>query len=139
MKNEEIKNLAISLAKTETENGVVQVLSKLNLWSNEGFWREIDASSGNWATIGNQQEAPDAALVEKIVNSVDAVLMRECLKEGIKPESENAPKSISEAQRKYFGIENGKLSNIDASIRSKIAENILLVATGKKGHETNPS
>ncbi|GAH97649.1 unnamed protein product, partial [marine sediment metagenome] len=30
MKNENIKNLAISLAKTETENGVVQVLSKFN-------------------------------------------------------------------------------------------------------------
>ena len=139
MKNEDIKNLALSLAKTETEYGVVQVLSKFNLWDDEDSWREIDESSGNWATIGNQQEAPDAALVEKIVNSVDAVLMRECLKEGIKPESENAPKSISEAQRKYFGIENGKLSNIDASIRSKIAENILLVATGKKGYEANPS
>lgn len=77
------------------------------------------------------------ALVEKIINSVDAVLMRECLREGINPESEEAPKSIAEAQKKYFRIYNGKLSTVDVSVRSKIAENIYLLATGSENGE-NP-
>ncbi|GAG57189.1 unnamed protein product, partial [marine sediment metagenome] len=111
-------------------------LNKLNLWVNKDDWKEIDASSGNWATIGNQQSAPDTALVEKIINSVDAILMKECLSHGIDPMSKSAPKSISEAQEEYFGIYNGKLSSIDSSVRSNLAKNIFLVTSGKK---TNPS
>lgn len=136
MKNDEIKSLALSLARTETEEDAVQVLDKKGLWSDAKAWKEIDESSGNWSTIGNQQSAPDTALVEKIINSVDAVLMRECLIKGIKPTSKKAPKSIIEAQRRYFGIYNGKLSSIDAKARSKLAENIFLIASGSK---TNPS
>lgn len=136
MKNEEIKNLALSLAKAECESEVVQILSMYNLWKNKNVWKEIDESSGNWATIGNQQSSPDTALVEKIINSVDAMLMKECLSRNITPTSKQAPKSISEAQKEYFGIYNGKLSSIDVSIRSKLANNIFLVTSGKK---TRPS
>lgn len=136
MKNEDIKKLTLALVNSETENAVVQVLNKFSLWENKNAWKEFDESSGNWSTIGNQQSAPDTALVEKIINSVDAVLMRECLKEGILPESKEAPYSIAEAQKKYFSIYNGKLSSIDANSRAKIAENIFLIATGSKN---NPS
>jgi len=139
MKNDDIKNLALSLAKAETEKNVVQILRNANFWTDEKAWKEIDQSSGNWSTIGNQQSFPDTALVEKIINSVDSVFMRECLREGIQPESKDAPKSIAEAQKKYFGIYNSKLSSIDASARSKLAENIFLVATGGRGHNVNPS
>ena len=75
-------------------------------------------------------------MTEKIINSVDAVLMKECLTRGIDPKSEFAPKSIAEAQKKFFDIREGKLSNIDAKHRSLIAKNIMLVASG---HKTNPS
>ena len=110
----------------------MQILSRVSLWTDKSAWKEVDESSGNWSTIGNQQSAPDTALVEKIINSVDAVMTRECLRKGMKPDSENAPKSIAEAQKEYFGIYNGKLSSIDASVRSKLAENILLMTTGSK-------
>ena len=130
------RELALSLASAETEKEVMQILEKAKLWGDCGAWKEVDESNGNWSTIGNQQSTPDAALVEKIINSVDAVFMRECLKRGVNPEGKEAPKSIAEAQRDYFGIRNGKLSSIDASTRSKIAENIFLVASGNK---TSPS
>lgn len=138
MRNEEIKNLALSLAMAENEKDVVKILTKKNLWSDEKNWKQFNDSSGNWSIIGNQQSSADAALVEKIVNAVDAVLMRECLKSGIQPKSLDAPKSISEAQKKYFGIYNGKLSSVDARTRSQLAENIFLVATGGES-DTNPS
>jgi hypothetical protein len=139
MKNEEIKKLALSLAMAETEKEVVHTLEKAFLWSDSKAWKEFNGSSGNWSTIGNQQSSADAALVEKIVNAVDAVLTRECLREGILPESANAPKSISEAQKKYFGIYNGKLSSVDAGVRARLAENIFLVATGEDDSDINPS
>jgi len=130
------KDLALSLAKAETEKEVVRILNNAKLWSDDSAWKEVDESNGNWSTIGNQQSMPDSALAEKIINSVDAVLMRECFKRGINPTEKEAPKSIAEAQKEYFGIFNGKLSSIDASIRSKLAENIFLVASGDK---TSPS
>src|SRR3989344_9026485 len=106
MKNEDIRDIALSLSRAETEKEVVQVLQKANLWVNEKNWKEFNGSSGNWSTIGNQQSSADAALVEKIVNAVDAVLTRECLRSGIQPKSLDAPKSISDAQKKYFWIYN---------------------------------
>lgn len=139
MKNEEIKNLAISLAKADTEKEVVAILKKARFWSDNDVWREYDDNPINYSTIGNQQKSPDSALVEKIINSVDAVMMRECLRRNIKPDGNGAPKSIAEAQKKFFGIYNGKLSSIDATQRVKLSENILLVATGGKTKVRNPS
>ena len=134
MDNSELKKLCLSLARAESEAEVVKILEKTKLWQDDSAWKSIDESTGNWSTIGNQQSAPDTALVEKIINSVDAVMMRECMREGIEPSSEKAPKSIAEAQRKYFGIYDGKLSTLDAGARSKLSENVMLVATGEKSN-----
>ena len=136
MSDDEIKKLTLDLIQAESEKAVVSILDKARLWSDKKLWKEVNESSGNWSTIGSQQNAPDAALVEKIINSVDAMLMKECLVRGVEPTSSEAPKSILQAQKEYFGISNGKLSSISARIRSNIAENIFLVTSGKK---TSPS
>ncbi|MEK7117022.1 MAG: hypothetical protein AAB837_02560 [Patescibacteria group bacterium] len=132
MKNDEIKKLALSLAQADTEKEVVNILKKSGFWNDGSVWHEYGNDPMNYSTIGNQQSSPDNALVEKLVNSVDAVLTRECLRRGIKPDSKDAPQSIAEAQKKFFDIYNGKLSSIDERQRTSLAENILLVATGGK-------
>jgi len=134
MINQEIKKLCIDLAKSESEEEVVKILKKAGFWDDSSVWVDYDRNPNNFSTIGNQQSSPDAALVEKIINSVDAVLMRECQRRGIKPDSPRAPKNIQEALKEYFCIYDGKLSSIDANQRSKLAENILLVATGEKSN-----
>lgn len=131
MNNTQIFNLAISLTKAESEEKVISILKEKNLWD-ESNWLEIDESKGNYSTIGNQQSTAEAALVEKIINSVDAVLMRECLIRNIDPTSIKAPKSIAEAQKEYFHIPNGKLSGLDTKVRSNLADNIYLLASGDK-------
>lgn len=138
MNNEDVKKLSLDLVRADTEEDVVQILTKANFWNDENSWRHINESPGNASTILNQQSTPDTALVEKIINSVDAVLMRECLRRGISPESSTAPKNIAEAQKKYFGIYNGKLSSIGTNERSELADNIYLVATGSTG-DMSPS
>jgi hypothetical protein len=132
MNNQQIKKLALSLAKSGTEEEAVKVLIEAGLWDNNEAWEDFDGSSGNWSTIGNQQSEADSALVEKIINAVDAVFIRECLKSGIDLESIDTPDSIQSAQKKYFNILNGKLSSIDAAQRKRIADNIYLVASGSK-------
>jgi len=136
MNNTELKQLCISLAKADKEEEVINLLKNAGYWDESNVWQYYGDNEDNFGTIGNQQSRPDAALIEKIINSVDAMLMRECLRQGITPESENAPKSIEKALKVFFNIFDGKLSNIDARDRTKLAENILLIATGAK---SNPS
>ena len=124
MTNNDIKELCIDLAKSESEKEVVRILSDAKLWDKKSVWVDYDRNPNNFSTIGNQQSSPDTALVEKLINSVDAVLTRECWRRGIKPDSANAPQSISEALKDFFGIYDGKLSSIDASQRANLAENI---------------
>lgn len=130
------KELCLSLARADSEEEVIKILKDVGYWDNPNVWRCYGGIENNFATIGNQQSKPDAALVEKIINSVDAVLMRECLRRGISPEGKEAPLSISESLNTFFDIYKGRLSNLTAHERTKIAENILLIATGMK---SNPS
>ncbi len=128
----DLKKFALALAEAETEKEVINILKKAGYWDEDSAWCEYGNDPMNYSTIGNQQSSADNALVEKLVNSVDAVLMKECLKQGIQPGSNEAPQSIAEAQKQFFGVYNGKLSSIDERQRTTLAENILLVATGSK-------
>ncbi len=136
MNNEEIKNLCIQLATSETEKDVVNLLKRSHFWDDPTSWRFYGDKENNFATIGNQQTGADKALAEKIVNSVDAMLMKECLMKGIHPESPSAPSSIKEAQKMFYKISDGKLSNLETFSRTRLAQNILLVATGQKSRPT---
>ena len=135
MTNDEIKELALSLAYANKEADVVKILEKAGLWNNEAAWKGFcdDSSVGSGSN-------PENALMEKIINSGDAVLIRECLKQGIDPEGKDAPKSMKEAQEKLLGIKDGNLYH-DARLQKNIAklaenkiklakDNICFVATG---------
>ena len=126
------RELCLSLAKAETEEEVIKILKSEKLWDNESLWIDYGGLPNNYSIIGNQQSSADAALVEKIVNSVDAVLMRECLRRGKDPESIEAPQSIEDALFEFFNIGGGNLANICKERRKELADNILLVVTGSK-------
>ena len=65
-------------------------------------WYPLGDNENNFGVIENQQSAPIAALIEKITNSIDAVLMKKCLEAGINPKSSQAPQSMEEARRIFF-------------------------------------
>ena len=127
-------NICIELAKAESEKNVINILKKAGYWDNPEAWQNYGNNENNYATIGNQQSAPDAALVEKIINSVDAILMRECLERNIDPEGADAPQTTKEATEQFFYIKEGILSKMDRAKRSEIAQDIMVVATGKKSN-----
>ena len=127
------KSLALALAACEKEAEIIRLLKDENLWDNPTRWRNFGDNENNWSTIGNQQSDADAALVEKIVNSVDALLMKECMVRGISPSSEKAPRSIADALETFFGITGGKIQNLTETQRTSLAQkNIILAATGDK-------
>ncbi|MBA7484886.1 hypothetical protein ES707_20417 [subsurface metagenome] len=127
-------HLCLELANSEKEEDVIRILKSMSFWDEHSCWHYFGNLEDNYSTIGNQQSKAEAALVEKIINSVDAVLMVECLERGIDPEGPHAPKSVIEALEKYFKIRNGRLSNLDTKARALLADNICLVATGAKSN-----
>lgn len=133
---QDIKDLCLALICCESEEEVIQILKREKYWDNTENWQLFGDNENNYSIIGNQQSKPESAIVEKIINSVDAMLMGECLGRDIKPDSENAPQSIKDALYKYFNIFEGKLTNISPQERSRLADNIGFIATGQK---TNPN
>lgn len=132
----QLKDLCLALVHCESEDEVIDILKREKYWDSPENWQLFGGDENNYSIIGNQQNKPESAIVEKIINSVDAMLMAECSRQGINPESPEAPQNIRYALVKYFQIFDGKLTNISAKERSKLAENIGLVATGQK---TNPT
>ena len=135
--DEQAKELCISLMKADAELEVIDILKEAKYWEDESLWRYYGDYENNYNTIGNQQSSPDAALVEKLVNAVDARLMNECLVRGIDPESEFAPQTIQEAVALFFE-EDGNSNRATAGLvrewgttkRTEVARGITLAATG---------
>lgn len=133
-KNIILRNLCLQLANANNEKDVIEILKKAGYWNNPDAWSYYGENENNFATIGNQQSAPDTALVEKIINSVDAVLMRECMREGIDPQGTDAPRVLKDALEYFFDISNGILTNMLPTRRTELAQNIMIVATGEKSN-----
>jgi len=88
-----------------------------------------DVGESNFSVVENQQAAPVPALVEKITNSIDAILMRKCHEEGVDPKSIDAPQSIQEAVDQFFPDH----TNWDLSgYRQMQARDIQIIADGLK-------
>jgi len=126
------RDLCLALLRCETENDVVEVLRSKGLWDDRTLWRPYGDISNNRGVVGNQQSSPVAALVEKIVNSIDAVLIAECLRQGIDPTGGDAPQTMQSAVERFLGIRDGRIQNLDAGSRTRYADRIHLVACGTK-------
>ena len=131
------KELALRLASAETEDQVIKILNEEKLWDDMSRWSPFGGNENNFSIIGNQQSSADAALVEKLINSVDAVLMKECAIRGIDATSDQAPSSIAAALEKFYGIRHGRIMAMDSKARNEMSTNIILAATGKQRGEEN--
>lgn len=115
-------------AGSETEVEAV-VHSRADVFNNSHNWQPLGNNDNNYGIVENQQANPVAALIEKITNSIDAVLTKKCQEQGIDPKAKDAPQSMTAAKEKFFP----EHKNWDlASDRNKQAENIQILADGKK-------
>ncbi len=138
MNNGETKQLCLSLLRCDSEEEVIQILKNKGLWDNKNYWRYYGDDEANYSTIGTQQSRPEASIVEKIINSIDARLMNECLVQGIDPTSDQAPHSIKDAVAEFFegrkkdcGV-GGGLQFWDKKKLREEANNITVAVTGSK-------
>lgn len=113
-------------ANTEDEiDGVIQGLSSTLSVS----WTPYGDNESFFGVIENQQASPVPALVEKITNSIDAILMRRCLEDGIDPKGPAAPKSVNEAIKLFF--ESSQSWDLPGK-RAIQAESIQILARGPR-------
>ena len=101
-------------------------------WFPYGGLNENDRT--NFGTFESQQPSPIPALVEKVTNSIDALLLKHCRLAGIDPKSRAAPSSMQGAVEKFYGIKNGDFSEVGEGKRREIAEDIQIVATGDRSY-----
>ena len=92
-------------------------------------WYPLGRNENNFGVIENQQSTPIAALIEKITNSIDAVLMKKCLEAGIDPKSKQAPQTMEKAKEQFF--ENHKDWDLSGA-RKKQSESIQIIADGPR-------
>ena len=124
--------LCLHLLQAETEDEVINILRDIGYWDDRSVWKPYGDIPNNRGIVGNQQSSSVAALVEKLVNSIDAVLTAECLRRQVDPTSTSAPQSMRQAVQRFFGVKNGKISHLTPAERTRLAERIQLVTCGTK-------
>ena len=126
------KELCLKLFNAEGMEGVKSIIDESELLKNSDNWKPYGGNEGNFSTIQNQQPHPVSALSERIINSIDAILIKECRLKGIDPESEEAPRSMQDAVKNFFALDKGNLELLTSKDRREMAKNIQIIVTGSK-------
>lgn len=122
------------LVLAETEEGVEKLLHDAGYLTDDSDLWKAYGHENNFAQIGNQQSDPTGAFVEKIINSIDAMLLGACYQHQINPEGPQAPQSMIEAVDRFFGVRDGRLNNLSNQQLRDLATHINVVAVGSKDH-----
>lgn len=124
------------LYHAKNENAIDAIIHANTHMSDPSNWFPLDGNESNFGVVENQQSNPVAALVEKITNSIDAILMRKCYEAGIDPKSASAPRSIEDAIEQFFpDHRNWDLTEP----RNEQARNLQILADSEPGDTANTS
>lgn len=96
------KTLFSNLYRCNEEKEVEKLLKRHSLLESPSNWEPYGGTDSNFSVVENQQSGPVPALIEKVTNGIDAILMRRCIENGINPRSPRAPRSIMEAVENFF-------------------------------------
>lgn len=100
-----LKSLFFALYEAPNEQAVEQVLHQSeyqSVMSQQVNWKPLGGNKDSFGVIENQQASPIAALIEKLTNSIDALLMRKCYEHNIDPKSNDAPQTMEIAVAQFF-------------------------------------
>ncbi len=96
------KELFNALYFCPTEEKVDEIIQKFPEIFVEDNWAPLGGNENMFGIVRNQQSNPIAALVEKVTNSIDAILTKKCLEKGISPDSNEAPQTMDEAIKLFY-------------------------------------
>lgn len=122
----------MNLYNVNSEKELEIIIHKNPILNEPKNWLPYGGNKGNFGTFESQQNNPIPALIEKITNSIDATLIKECKLNGIDPKSVKAPKTMNDAVERFYNIKDGEIGKLSTHDRRHFAENIQLIATGDK-------
>lgn len=128
------KKLLFDLFNAKSSLDVHDIIVKYGL-DNSQNWHPYGDTPNNAGTFENQQSSPENALVEKLTNSVDAILMKQCYIKGIDPKSKTdsrVPQTMDKAIELFYGVKDGKWENISEKERNTVAQSIQIILTGDR-------
>jgi len=136
-----LRQLLLRLLAADTEDAVISELMTAGLWDDASLWRDYGDEPDNFSPAGSQQRNPEAALVEKAINSVDACLMAKVLAAGIDPRSGDAPGSPREAVAIFYEgadpgdvkLHQGQMAEWGRKRRTEVSRDITIALTGSVG------
>lgn len=124
------KKLCLALAQSESEKEVSAIIKNHPILSNKNNWKHYGGVANNIGTITGQAPESVPSLIEKITNSIDALLIKACKVNGDDPRSLSSPQTMEEALKKYFGLDDAKYADLKDSQRRELASNIQVIAEG---------
>lgn len=123
-----LKDLFNKLYSAKDEDEVQVIIEKHPAIFGTDNWAPLGGDDTNYATIKNQQSSPIAALIEKVTNSIDAILMKKAHEQNIDPKSSEAPQTMDDALIRFFP----DYKNWDIlTYRREQAKEIQIIADGK--------
>ena len=121
------KTLFEELFFAPTEDKVREIIDRHPEIFRDEHWCPLGGDEKLFGIVRGQKSNPIAAIVEKVTNSIDALLMKKCHRSGIDPKAPDAPRNMEEALQKFYA--DHKTWDLQ-SARRKQAEEIQIVADG---------
>lgn len=115
------EGLCLALMHADTEAEVIRLLREAGYWGQSAAWRYLGDEEFNYSSVGNQQSRAEQAIVEKLINSIDAKLIGEARRAGClpligsSPQAANTPTSILQARTQFFG---DRLHDLEPTFRA---------------------
>ncbi len=128
----QIEKLFQNLYAANSEEEITVIINSNELMNNPSNWHPYGDNKGNFGTFESQQNNPIPAMIEKITNSIDATLIKECKLIGIDPKSSKAPKDMIGAVETFYNVGNGEIGLLSPTERRKLGENIQVITMGDK-------
>jgi len=129
MNYEQNKKILLALLQITTQEEVTNLIETHEFFKN-CKWHSYGDKDNNAGFIKAQSPDPIGALVEKITNGIDAVLIKKCWENNIDPSSDQAPQNMGEAILTFFSnnVVNFQLS--DKEIRDIADKTVRVIAEG---------
>ena len=133
---EENKKILEKLLTATSSDEVFNLIENNRFFTDHCEWIPYGGRYNNAGQVEGQMKDSTNALVEKITNSIDALLMRRCYEvDKVAPDSSNPnlPKNLSEALIRYFGNEQ----DVNKKRSEWAKQHFCILAEGDK-KKTNP-
>lgn len=123
------KEILLKLIEATTQEEVTHLIANHQFFKN-CKWVPYGNQANNAGTIKAQAPDPVGALVEKITNGIDALLIRLCWDNKIDPTTSSAPQSQYEAIKKFFGENVANFNLTDKEVREIALKTVRIIGEG---------